>query len=730
MKMKHLFVAASLFALSLTTAFGQTRTCGSTEHLNQQLLADPSMAVRMADIETFTNNFVASGQNAKAVVYIPVVVHVVYNTSAQNISDALIYAQIDQLNKDYARLNSDASSTPSVFQGVAANTNIQFCLAQRTPAGAATTGIVRKATTSTSFIDDDKVKFSAQGGDDAWDATKYLNLWVCNLGNSLLGYAQFPGGSASTDGVVVLYSSVGSLSTPGSASPYNYGRTATHEVGHWLNLRHIWGDANCGNDLVSDTPTQQTSNFGCPTFPHTTCSNGANGDMFMNYMDYTDDGCMNMFTAGQSTRMNALFATGGARVGLTTSLGCSAPSGTSCGTPTSLATASITSSSATISWAAVSGATGYTAQYRVVGAATWTNATVSGTSASLAGLAAATNYQWQVQANCSGTLGTFAASTFTTSSVATSCGNPSGLATANITSSSASISWAAVSGATAYNVQFRIVGSATWTTGTVTAASASLSGLTAASNYEWQVQANCNGTLSSFVAASFTTLASTTCTDTYEANESRTAAKTIATNTNISAKIGTSTDKDYFKFTTTTAAKNFKITLDNLPADYDLRLYNSSGTLLASSANGSTTAEVITGNGGAAGTYYIYVFGYNGAYNANSCYRLFVQTSASTLKTIEGADEEATTELQPIDVLSLYPNPNNGQFTVQLLSDNEGDANVRVFDLTGKMVMQQRFASTKGENRFTMDMMASPSGIYFVEVNVAGQRFVKKLIKE
>lgn len=643
MKVKSLLASAFIALLAVAPVSAQQmRNCGTTEYHQHQLAMDPSLADRQADIETFTKKYVEThtGQE-KVVVTIPVVFHVVYNTSAQNISDALIYAQLDQLNKDYARLNSDAGNTPAAFQGVAANTQIQFCLAQRDPNGAATTGIVRKSTTTTSFSSNDAVKYSAQGGDNAWDATKYLNLWVCNLGGGLLGYAQFPGGAAATDGVVILYSSVGSLSVPGSATPYNYGRTATHEVGHWLNLRHIWGDANCGNDLVSDTPTQQTSNYGCPTFPHTTCSNGANGDMFMNYMDYTDDGCMNMFTTGQSARMAALFATGGARVGLLTSLGC---------TPVSQ----------------------------------------------------------------------------------TGCGTPSGLAASSITSSTATISWTAVSGATSYNVQFRVVGTTTWTTGTVTTASASLSGLTASSNYEWQVQANCNGTLSAFASGTFTTLAAggTTCTDTYESNETRTAAKTIAVNTDISAKIGTSTDKDYFKFTTVTGATNIKVVLDNLPADYDIRLYNSSGTQLAISQNGGTTAETIIRNTTSAATYYVQVYGYNGAFNASTCYRLRVNASGSAFKTMSGADEEVAIDVQPVDALALYPNPTTGNFTVSLLSDNENDAIVRVFDITGKAVINTRFAATKGQNLFNVDLSGNAHGIYFVEVNQGATRLVKKLIVE
>ncbi|RSK51001.1 GEVED domain-containing protein [Hymenobacter rigui] len=312
---------------SLTAEAQKVRQCSTMENLAQQLAADPAMAQRLAAIEGQTQNFIANpvAQRTSAVVTIPVVVHVLYNTTAQNISDAQIQSQIAVLNEDFNKLNADASKTPSAFAGLAANVGIQFVLAKQTPAGASTTGIERKSVTTTSWGTDDKMKSTATGGLNAWDATKYLNLWVCNLSGGVLGYAQFPGGAASTDGVVILSSAFGRGGS--SSAPFNLGRTATHEVGHWLNLRHIWGDANCGNDLVSDTPTQQTSNYGCPSFPHVTCSNGSNGDMFMNYMDYVDDACMYMFSNGQSARMNALFAAGGARVGLTTSNGGTAPGG-------------------------------------------------------------------------------------------------------------------------------------------------------------------------------------------------------------------------------------------------------------------------------------------------------------------------------------------------------------------------------------------------------------------
>lgn len=305
------------------------RACGSMEVLQAQLTADPAQAQRMAAIEAHAQRVLSNPnlqRTTAGTVIIPVVVHVLYNTAAQNISDAQVQSQIDVLNEDFRKLNADASKTPAQFAGLAADVNVQFVLAKRTPTGAATNGIIHKQTKTASWGTNDAMKNSKRGGDDAWDATKYLNMWACNLGQGLLGYAQFPGGAAATDGVVMLYSAFGSRAKYPAGTyttTYDLGRTATHEVGHWMNLRHIWGDASCGNDLVSDTPTQQTSNYGCPVFPHVTCSNA--GDMSMNYMDYTDDQCMYMFSTGQSTRMNALFATGGARASLVTSLGGTAP---------------------------------------------------------------------------------------------------------------------------------------------------------------------------------------------------------------------------------------------------------------------------------------------------------------------------------------------------------------------------------------------------------------------
>ncbi len=277
------------------------RGCASQEVLTEQLKADPSLAIRMNEIEAFTQKSILTNRLVNGKVQIPVIVNVLYKTTAENISDAQIQSQIDVLNKDFNALNSDFGSVPSLFSGVKANVGITFVLE----------GIVRKSTTKTSWGTADAMKKSSKGGLNPTSPTTKLNLWACTIGGGILGYAQFPGGSSSTDGVVIDSKYFGLSSS--ASYPYNLGRTGTHEVGHWMNLRHIWGDANCGSDLVSDTPTHDTANYGVPTYPHLSTCTGTPVEMTMDYMDYTDDRGMYMFSNGQKSRMAAIFVAGGPR---------------------------------------------------------------------------------------------------------------------------------------------------------------------------------------------------------------------------------------------------------------------------------------------------------------------------------------------------------------------------------------------------------------------------------
>ena len=635
----YLPTIACLLFLSFSFNSNAQRTCTSHEIYLKMLAGNPVFAKKQQELEAFTQQFIKNGGSRRlspaargaASYTIPVVVHVVYHTTAQNISDAQVQSQINVLNQDYQELNADTTLVPAAFKRSVADCKIQFCLAKQDAAGNPTTGILRRYTAKTSFTDDDGVKKSGTGGDNAWDASKYLNLWVCNLGGGLLGYAQFPGGTPATDGVVILYSAFGN--TGAVSAPYNKGRTATHEIGHWLNLRHIWGDDNgacTGSDLVDDTPNAADANYGCPSFPHVTCSDGPNGDMFMNYMDYTDDACMQMFTLGQKDRMWAVLQSGGARASIVNSQGCSVPTGP-CGTPTNLVSSNVTQTAATVSWQVVPNATSYTLQYKASSAATYT--TVNGLTA------------------------------------------------------------------TAYN----------------------LAGLTASTAYTYHVLATCPAGAGNYSStASFTTSAAV-CTDKYEPNDTKSAAVVIPINQSIKALIGSSTDLDFFKFTTSSSAPNFNVTLTGLPKDYDLKLFNPSGTLISSSKSSGTTSESITSNGGVAGTYKVEVLGYNGAYSATTCYTLKVTTSSSTSR-------EATAKT--IDTKTgvlVYPQPAASYTTIQFVgSEWKGNATLSLISQMGQLLSVKQVNT---ENRqYQLDISNLANGVYYIKISNDNTIITRKLV--
>lgn len=848
--MRVIITLLLLMALSVS-AFSQERNCGAMEDLEHQLQHDPEMHSRMEAIERHTEHFIqtTNGQG-RAVITIPVVFHVVHNGqavgTAENVSDAYVLAQLEQMNQDFALANSDASLIPSIFQPLAANTEIQFCLAQRKPDGTATTGINRisggRASWTTSQIN------SSLKPSSIWDRNQYLNVWSVKFGGadaSLLGYAQFPGGAANTDGVVVLYSSMGSVASPNpDGGVFGRGRTLTHEVGHWLNLRHIWGDATCGNDMVSDTPVHNTSNGGCPTYPHYSTCTGSPIEMTMNYMDYTNDACMYMFTAGQKARMQAVLASGGARFSLTSSAGCTPVGSTACNVPGGLNASGITTAAATLNWSGASGATAYNVRHRATGTTTWTTASnVSGTSRSISGLAAATQYEFQVQSVCGGSTtsaysgsatfttnsnggggcttnlitvsitldnypaetswqitnasGTVVASggsytvagatvggtaclpdgcyTFTildsyndgiccsygngsysvtdasggvlaaggsfTSSQATqfcqpNCGTPTGLGASAITTSSATLGWSAAGGASSYNVRRRAVGTSAWTTSSTSATSTSVSGLTAATQYEFQVQSVCGSTSGAYSAsATFTTASNPTgCSDAYEPNNSRsTSLPLTATNQDLFAQIATSTDRDWYRFANSSAARNIRIDLSDLPADYDLDLYQNS-TRRGRSTNGGTTAEVITYNTNTtASNWYAYVYGYNGANSNTQCYKLRISLSSSAFRTdgtTDGIVEEIEVEVPVIEKtgFAMFPNPASDLLTLDMDMNADRAVQISVSDITGKVMLVNSYQLQKDFNRVTLNVGNLPSGIYIVRVDNGDLNGIQKLV--
>jgi hypothetical protein len=317
---RGLLIVAILFTLSCNKSVSHedslpdeqisqptVRQCASYDVLQQQLQEDPSLRQRMDAIEEFTRRFEADPNSFRlvhGVMEVPVIVNVLYRTASENISDEQIQSQIDVLNEDFSAKNSDYNFTSTYNSVKSGNCNIRFVLQN----------IVRRETSRRSWAPNDLMKKTSKGGIDPTNPTTTLNMWSCTLGQNLLGYAQFPGGDPATDGVVILNTAFGRVGT--AAVPYDKGRTATHEVGHYFNLRHIWGDATCGNDLVGDTPLHNTYNFGCPPAGHLSTCTGTPVEMTMNYMDYTDDACMYMFSVGQKTRMQATYIEGGPRASL------------------------------------------------------------------------------------------------------------------------------------------------------------------------------------------------------------------------------------------------------------------------------------------------------------------------------------------------------------------------------------------------------------------------------
>ncbi len=322
--MSDFYVYTSIETDDLTSKNSNSATtqhCYTMNVLNKKLIKNPGLEKKMYAIEYHTRKLIAAkkpsgtgngngngngggngGGDPAPTPYvgkitIQVVINIIENNLG-NVTQAQIDSQIDILNEDFNNLNPNRSNLPNEFSDELTDANITFIIFS----------INRKLSSKSSWGTNDAMKDAGQGGIDATNTSKYLNIWVCNIGGGILGYAQFPGGAANTDGVVIGSDYFGETTAGGE---YGHGRTATHEVGHWLNLRHIWGDGRCRqDDFVSDTPSSDRANYGCPSYPTVHCRTN---DMTMNYMDYVNDNCMYLFTNGQNDRMRTLFAAGGAK---------------------------------------------------------------------------------------------------------------------------------------------------------------------------------------------------------------------------------------------------------------------------------------------------------------------------------------------------------------------------------------------------------------------------------
>ena len=497
-----LLVMIALCCFQVTQA--QQRECASHEVHERMLKNDPAYAERQAQIESLTASYLknpAAQRQANGQIIIPCIVHVVYENAQENISDAQVQSQIDRLNKDFSATNSDYNQVPSIFTNVrSGDTDIRFELIE----------IKRFSNSRSTWGTNNAVKQAYPPIEPA----RILNMWVADIGGGILGYAQFPGGNPATDGVVMSPQYFGDASVSGGSNfylsaPFDGGRTATHEVGHWLNLRHIWGDGGCSvDDFVNDTPVAGGPNNGCPAPGTNSCSGGLS-DMFMNYMDYVNDDCMFMFSAGQDARMQATFSNGGGREGflLDPVYNPGNPGGPTCNdTEVTFAlttdqygsetTWSITQGSTTVaSGSGYAGNQSYTETICLAdGDYTFTINDSYGD-----GICCQYGNGSYSLTNGSTTLasgGSFTSSestNFTIGSTAPApCNTPTGLASSNVAQTSFTLSWAAVSGAVSYDVNVN------GTTLNTTTNSINVTGATAGTTYSCSVRTNCASNASNF----------------------------------------------------------------------------------------------------------------------------------------------------------------------------------------------------------------------------------------
>jgi hypothetical protein len=402
-----------------------------------------------------------------------------------------------------------------------------------------------------------------------------------------------------------------------------------------------------------------------------------------------------------------------------------------CGNPTGLSNSALTATSASVSWTAMPNANNYDVYYKASSSTTWLNAAsaTTSTTVSLTGLTPGTLYDWRVRTNCGSGSSSYAASQLTTSSA---CGTPTGLSSGSVTTTGAILSWIPVANALNYKIEYKTSTATVWTMADTAYATTSytLSGLASATNYNWRVSARCSAGLGSTASASFTTSSPPVCNDAYESNNIFTAAKTFTIGSTINASISSSSDVDYFKLTTpNSTATNLKITLGNLPADFDIYLYNKNQVQIGSSVLTGTANDVIVqNNAGAKVVYYIKVVGKSGANNTAQCYSLQVLNSSTAWPgaSLEGGiNSLATLEDVPFVV---YPNPATGQLNVRWTSSNSYNAALSIHSITGQVLKRNTIHVAEGYNYFAIPLQGMQPGTYFIKVTGNGVDYHRKVI--
>ena len=406
-----------------------------------------------------------------------------------------------------------------------------------------------------------------------------------------------------------------------------------------------------------------------------------------------------------------------------------------CSAPTGLSTSNITATAGTATWAPVIGATSYNVEYKPASSSSWVafGFGTSGLQWTLSGLEANTSYDWRVKATCASGISSYAETQFTTGAMG-SCSAPGGLSTSNITSSTATMNWSAVSGAFAYTVQYKAISSGTW----LTAASATYStsynlyGLSGATTYEWRVYSNCSLIeTSGFSTTQFSTSgwtppppATSGCPGPYDVSTNGTVsgAAEISVNTDVKGTIAPKNDIDYYKFTISSGG-SINVFLTTLPANYNLAVLNSSGTIMGISQNKASKNESIPLNV-TPGTYYAKVYPAGAANSATSCYTLRVQTATATK--VAATATEAEVNVNPNLTFSVFPNPAGGELNIWT-KVAEKKSEIRIYNLTGKLVMQQQGS---GNTLTQLNISKLSPGLYLVKVNDGKEIMSAKFVKQ
>ncbi len=394
----------------------------------------------------------------------------------------------------------------------------------------------------------------------------------------------------------------------------------------------------------------------------------------------------------------------------------------SCGTPSSLASSAITTNSATVTWGSVSGASTYSVDYKTSTSTAWINLVNSNTtrSVNITGLSEGKVYNWRVRSVCSAGAGAYATAQFTT---LITCNAPTALSSTDITVSEATVSWATVSGAANYSVDYKTSAVTTWTNAitSTTATTYKLTALTASTIYNWRVKTNCSGNASGYSSSQFTT--SAPCPDVLEPNNSLTAAAPITTGTDVVAKIASSTDLDFYSFNNSASQNNIKITLTNLPANYDMKLYNPAGTAVATAALTGTANETINYNTTVVGTYKVVVYGYNKVSSTTKCYALKVITGSASF-----APEIYGLQLDVQNNFHIYPIPASKNVSIIFAENLKSIGELSVANPSGKTLISKKISVNEGINYYELDVSKLPNGVYFIRIANSAKVRTQKLV--